>query len=227
MSEQDSSRVCTKCGVDRPVADFRKNPKTGGPYTGNCKSCVSAYNKAYRTANAERLAANYKRWAQENRDIKRAISKRWREAHPDYYKRWTEENAEHKAEYDRLYRECNPDARKKEWQRIKADPERLERVRARTRVHNSKRKAWILGSGGAHTADDIEQLYEEQTGLCAYCACELKGVYEVDHMTPLSRGGSNGRENLALACVFCNRSKNSDTVEEFFGRPIRRKSSKK
>lgn len=49
---------------------------------------------------------------------------------------------------------------------------------------------------------------------CAYCGSE-NGPFEVDHIHPWSRGGSNDRENLTLACRSCNRSKRDMTLEEW------------
>jgi len=37
----------------------------------------------------------------------------------------------------------------------------------------------------------------------------------LEHKIPLSRGGTNKRENLDIACEYCNCSKNNKTVEEF------------
>lgn len=58
-------------------------------------------------------------------------------------------------------------------------------------------------------------MFEDQGGLCAYCAKPLGGDWHVDHMTPLVRGGTNGWENLAITCVDCNLSKHAKTAEEF------------
>lgn len=49
---------------------------------------------------------------------------------------------------------------------------------------------------------------------CGYCGTR-EGPHEIDHMTPLSRGGSNHDDNLVLACRKCNRSKGTRTAEEF------------
>ncbi len=62
-------------------------------------------------------------------------------------------------------------------------------------------------------------MYEDQGGLCAYCECELHGTYDVEHMTPLCRGGKNDWTNLAIACSPCNRAKGSRTAEEFMNSP--------
>lgn len=62
-----------------------------------------------------------------------------------------------------------------------------------------------------------DRMYEDQGGLCAYCEAPLGVYYEVEHMTPLSRGGTDHWSNVAVACMPCNRSKGSMTTEEFMG----------
>jgi 5-methylcytosine-specific restriction endonuclease McrA len=52
---------------------------------------------------------------------------------------------------------------------------------------------------------------------CAYCR-SVETPFELDHIYPRSRGGSNRVSNLALACHACNTSKGDRTAQEF-GRP--------
>ena len=50
--------------------------------------------------------------------------------------------------------------------------------------------------------------------LCEYCHASEKWQYipfTVDHIIPLSKGGTNSIDNLALACFHCNRQK-SDKI---------------
>ncbi len=49
---------------------------------------------------------------------------------------------------------------------------------------------------------------------CAYCHKEATR-WEVDHILPRSRGGSNRVKNLALACHACNQEKGDRTAEEY------------
>lgn len=72
-----------------------------------------------------------------------------------------------------------------------ATPER--KVTARDR-HAVLLAAWDAGRGG---------------WWCAKCAAHVtqrSGVH-VDHVVPLARGGSNGRENLQILCAACNLAK--------------------
>jgi hypothetical protein len=50
--------------------------------------------------------------------------------------------------------------------------------------------------------------------VCAYCAT-TNGPFEIDHIHPISRGGSNWDGNLCVACLPCNRSKSDKTVAEW------------
>ncbi len=49
---------------------------------------------------------------------------------------------------------------------------------------------------------------------CAYCG-KTEVPFEVDHIRPRSRGGSNRISNLALACHDCNTAKGNQTAQEF------------
>lgn len=52
-------------------------------------------------------------------------------------------------------------------------------------------------------------------GICEYCrsrADHSAGVFAVEHIVPISRGGSDTLDNLALACSGCNGHK-YDKVE--------------
>ena len=49
---------------------------------------------------------------------------------------------------------------------------------------------------------------------CAYCGAE-NTPYEIDHIHPRSKGGSNRVSNLTLACHDCNQKKGNRLVSEF------------
>lgn len=50
---------------------------------------------------------------------------------------------------------------------------------------------------------------------CRYCGEALNGAGEVDHLTPIARGGTSQIGNLTLACTPCNRAKLAKTLDEF------------
>lgn len=57
-----------------------------------------------------------------------------------------------------------------------------------------------------------EWLLENKGQECPYCD---KPVKEIDHKTPLIKGGEHSLENLEMLCMDCNRSKHDMTAEEF------------
>ena len=52
-------------------------------------------------------------------------------------------------------------------------------------------------------------------GCCRYCSAPFDGTEELDHLTPVARGGTNDIGNLTYACHACNRAKGSKALHEF------------
>ena len=91
------------------------------------------------------------------------------------------------------------------------------------KVNNSKRRARKRNAEGTHNVADIEAQYQRQQGSCHYCGCALTKAPRftnsatVDHVVPLSRGGSNSPDNLVIACMDCNRRKHNKLLCEWSG----------
>jgi len=77
-------------------------------------------------------------------------------------------------------------------------------------LYMSKRRASLKGNGVYKVTDlEIKKLQESS---CFYCG--LSGG-EVDHVIPLSRGGTHSIGNLVGACRSCNSSKNNNLIMEW------------
>ena len=59
-------------------------------------------------------------------------------------------------------------------------------------------------------------VYARDGNVCTYCGA-TEGDFEIDHIIPVSKGGSDELENLTVACKPCNRSKGNKTIEEWCG----------
>ena len=86
-----------------------------------------------------------------------------------------------------------------------------ELVKARTQ----RRQQHAKNATGAYEPADIAKIRKILKNCCRYCGNSLEDNEEIDHITPLSRGGSNNPENLTLACRRCNRDKRDKTLIEF------------
>jgi hypothetical protein len=63
------------------------------------------------------------------------------------------------------------------------------------------------------SADLRRQLVARAGGMCEYCLMAEEDTFygcEVDHVISEKHGGPTEAENLAYACVFCNRAKGTD-----------------
>jgi len=123
----------------------------------------------------------------------------------EYGYRWNQNHVASRAQYYQNHIK-NHRAQMIEWRRNNS---------LKCRIYSHKRRAKLSGSGGSHTDQDIIQLYAEQEGKCKYCNCSIEDYYEVDHIVPVSKGGTDNPDNLTLACKKCNRSKFNKTVEEW------------
>ena len=71
------------------------------------------------------------------------------------------------------------------------------------------------------------RLYGEQEGVCKGCDTHFPfRVMEVDHILPISRGGTDHPDNLQVLCSGCNRSKGGNTMAEWRAKQRRMEKSK-
>jgi 5-methylcytosine-specific restriction endonuclease McrA len=170
---------------------------------------------AKRAADPEKASADYRAWYEANRERNCARARAW-------WANATEEQREKHRACKRRWAQANPEenrARVKAW--TKANP---EKVKARTVDYYQrnkeiffaaalKRKALKRAAPGQLTPADIRDLKDFHGGICAYC--QRPGATDIEHMTPLSRGGAHDPSNVTMACQACNGAKGTRTVLEF------------
>ena len=58
------------------------------------------------------------------------------------------------------------------------------------------------------------EIFKRDDFTCAYCGSKPpKTVLEVDHILPVSKGGTNALENLITSCFECNRGKSNISLQ--------------
>ena len=143
-------------------------------------------------------------------------------------KAWYERNRERMREYDRRHRLANLEAtrakeRARSRARYAADPAAVQSYLKEWRRRNpEKSHAYVnaatikrrrAAGGQSFSAAEWLALLAHHGGACGYCGSKV--LIEIDHRTPLARGGSNLIENILPACRRCNRRKHLMTEDEF------------
>lgn len=57
-------------------------------------------------------------------------------------------------------------------------------------------------------------LYDRQQGLCRWCNQPLGTRYEIDHIKPISKGGTSELRSLCVCHKRCNSMKGAGTMEQ-------------
>lgn len=153
--------------------------------------------RTYREKNREKINSH-------SREVYHSNIQRERKRHRDYHSRnrkdqlkkkreFYEENKESESNKRRIYKKINPDVMS---------------------LSSGRRRARKAGNGGSHTIDQRREKFTLLGDVCYYCG--IPGKMTVDHLIPISRGGTDDIENIVPACLLCNARKNNKTAEEFF-----------
>lgn len=140
------------------------------------------------------IRAKNNAWALRNRELRNA---RCRE--------WNAKNAEAKRATNARYREKNKDKINESRRAKRAQNPNLERIKT------AKRRA----AKGELPKNIVDVLLIKQKWMCVCCGQSLKTGYHLDHIIPISRGGTNTEDNVQLLLPKCNLEKYNLTYQEF------------
>jgi len=119
-------------------------------------------------------------------------------------KAWGQGNRDWNAPKEKLYRAANKEkitAYQKKWARENADSVSLTRqIRRARKLRNG---VFLV------TRKELKRLYANP---CAYCGAPSK---HIDHVIPISRGGTHSIGNLVGACAPCNLVKGKKFIMEW------------
>lgn len=173
----------------------------------------SGYGKSYYLRNKEDQIAKALAWNRANPDRAKEHCRTYRQNHPEkmaelsraYYEANRDEVLAKGASYRSERRESRA-AATREWRR--ANPEKA-------RIADRNKKVRRKGAEGTHTLEDIRAIFARQKNKCAECGINLSRGHHIDHIQPLSRGGSNWPKNLQALCPTCNLQKHASDPIDF------------
>ena len=137
-----------------------------------------------------------------------------------YDKQWREDNKEYKAEYDKQWLQDNREHMKKYYKRYQEQYRQTFIGKASIKAYNHNYRAMTKDL----TKETVQRVYEDNIKQFGTLTCILCGKpvefkdSSLDHLTPLSRGGSNDYENFGVAHLKCNIKKRAMTLEEWYAK---------
>jgi 5-methylcytosine-specific restriction endonuclease McrA len=179
-------KICKTCHIEKEVEGFALSRGSADGYRNSCKACENEKQKARYDADPEKYKKRTKAWQESNRD-------RVRENNLRYYADWTEGD-----------REANI-ARAAAW--AKEHPEESKEHSRRTAA---RRRARIREQGFEYYSEG--DVYERDGWTCALCKQAVDKSLQwpdpmsksIDHITPISLGGTDTLDNVQTSHLSCN-----------------------
>ena len=187
------TKHCSKCDTDKPLAKFSKNNSRKDGLCSECKACRAVYD-------AERYANHA-----EERRAKQAL--------------YDAEHVERRKQYD-AGRIADSRARHAEYYIAHRDSflarqsayDKTEIGRA-SHIASKHNRRVRLGDVPL-TIEVVREVKAAIGNRCPYCG-ETFTKGHIDHIVPVSSGGTNARANLIYVCANCNLRKGNRLLVDF------------
>ena len=142
---------------------------------------------------------------------KYGVTSQCKECKKKYTKQWNENNKEHIAEHNKQWNEANPEYGK-QWRE-----NNRERNNELSRKAENKRRALKAQNGGEYTLEQWQECLEFFDYKCAYSGEPINNSnVNVEHIIPISKGGTNNITNIVPALDTVNFSKNASDMLSWY-----------
>lgn len=190
-----NTKICTKCGIEKDISNFRKEKRIKMGLQSQCKECE----KEYRLKNREKQIIYMKQYYKKNKEILSNKNKIYRENHK-----------EEKRKQDKLYRETHKKERNiRELKRKEKDNIYKLKCNIRGMIKNSFRRRGfkkkqkgeeIYGCSVNELIEHLIKTYENNYNE-KWDWKYLKNVH-VDHIIPLA--SAKTEEDVKKLCHYTN-----------------------
>lgn len=193
-------KACYKCKIPKTADCFSKDRSRVDSLKPLCKECQKGYVKDNKEKERERLSKHYQKHKEEKRRYAASYNLLNTKKNKERQKKYRESHGDVKRRYYRSHREKMLGQSQRY---AKEHPEVIIASRHKRRGRMSHTK------DGTVTAGKLRKLFETWTGICPVCGKTSKP--SLDHILPLSKGGTHTLSNLQLMCKPCNSKKGSKT----------------
>jgi len=217
------TKICSRCKKELPVEHFGITNK--GYYRSLCKPCSVIYSMEYAEKNPEKKSIANKLYYQRHKEQHAEYGKLWRENNLEYKRyvdrQYTIEHAEENRKRARDYYWNNRDKilecrkkycidNKEAIKKRKSKYSKEHRIERRAREHTRRTQKKI--NGGTYTKKQWIDLCNKYNNTCLMCG-KTNIKLTVDHIIPISKGGSNYIDNIQPLCLSCNSKKHDHVID--------------
>ena len=180
-------KKCCKCKIVKKFTDFYKDNKRKDKCQSMCKECDK--NRPERKSDKHKAISRA--------SVKKYMAK--------------EVNKIKQRKREKIYRDNNKEIIAKiraKYHSSKKYRDYLEKVKL---IKNLRTLNWYHANRGSYKEKSpsykLLQLFTIQNYECIYCNIDISDSRHIEHIVPMSKGGSNFITNIALSCPTCNLSK--------------------
>jgi 5-methylcytosine-specific restriction endonuclease McrA len=208
--------TCSKCKIEKDLNGYKKDKSKKLGRSSQCKECQNPYMKKYRNDPKNKVIANIygKKYYDENSTPelrKKYYDKSWkkeeyREKHYIIMKKWNKENPDYMKEWHVKNKEKFNKGKREKWAN---DPIYRLKANIRTRIYialknKSNASFKLLGCSIEEYIVFLENMFKGNMSWDNY-----GGYWEIDHIHPLSKGGSFHYTNTQPLTINENRKKSN------------------
>lgn len=208
-------KTCCTCKLNCELINFYNNNNTKDKLSNQCKSCSKNYRDLNKNKKYPSSTLEYKRLYINNNLDHINKTRRIR-----YGKNITKYRKESSLSHNKNRSKRLENQRKYYLNNKQYFSKKNKNYRKSNSVYislqNRKRKD-LLKNYPIIKKQDISELLFRHNHKCYYCKIDVKVGFNLnmDHVIPLSRGGTHTIENLVPSCKLCNLRKGTKSIEEF------------
>ncbi len=194
-----TGKVCSGCGQTKCLGFFHKFIFSRDGYRSRCKACRKP------EYTSEETLARRRELYREDIDKSRTQYRAKYNDNPEKHREHRRNSYRRNIEGERRY--------SAEYTRSERGKQRFKRYYERHPEKNQNRRA-LERLAGEYTAREWIELKEKYNYTCLCCGKREPEIrLTVDHVIPISRGGSNTIENIQPLCITCNKKKHTKKTD--------------